>query len=59
MCIRDRQWAEALDQCAQTDQLLEQVPFWEKIIDQEAVSYTHLTLPTNNYWCRSRWWPDH
>ena len=22
-----------------------------------AVSYTHLTLPTNNYWCRSRWSP--
>ena len=23
------------------------------------VSYTHLTLPTNNYWCRSRWSPYH
>ena len=23
------------------------------------VSYTHLTLPTNNPWCRSRWSPDH
>ena len=24
-----------------------------------AVSYTHLTLPTNNPWCRSRWSPYH
>ena len=23
------------------------------------VSYTHLTLPTNNPWCRSRWSPYH
>ncbi|WP_144481912.1 non-ribosomal peptide synthetase [Bacillus pumilus] len=30
-----QQWAEALDQYAQTDQLQEQVPFWEKIIDHE------------------------
>ena len=26
---------------------------------REAVSYTHLTLPTNNPWCRSRWSPYH
>ena len=25
----------------------------------QAVSYTHLTLPTNNPWCRSRWSPYH
>ena len=25
----------------------------------EAVSYTHLTLPTNVSMCRSRWAPDH
>ena len=25
----------------------------------DAVSYTHLTLPTNNPWCRSRWSPYH
>ena len=24
-----------------------------------AVSYTHLTLPTNSYTCRSRWSPYH
>ena len=23
------------------------------------VSYTHLTLPTNSVWCRSRWSPYH
>ena len=23
------------------------------------VSYTHLTMPTNNPWCRSRWSPYH
>ena len=26
---------------------------------QEAVSYTHLTLPTTIGWCRSRWSPYH
>ena len=25
----------------------------------KSVSYTHLTLPTNNPWCRSRWSPYH
>ena len=25
----------------------------------EAVSYTHLTLPTNTVTCRCRWSPDH
>ena len=25
----------------------------------DAVSYTHLTLPTNSYTCRSRWSPYH
>ena len=25
----------------------------------EAVSYTHLTLPTTSGWCRSRWSPYH
>mgnify|MGYP001823421921 CR=1 FL=1 len=25
----------------------------------EAVSYTHLTLPTIQHWCRSRWSPYH
>ena len=24
-----------------------------------SVSYTHLTLPTNSVWCRSRWSPYH
>ena len=28
-------------------------------IHAAAVSYTHLTLPTNNPWCRSRWSPYH
>ena len=27
--------------------------------DMEAVSYTHLTLPTNVQQCRSRWSPYH
>ena len=27
--------------------------------NRRAVSYTHLTLPTNNPWCRSRWSPYH
>ena len=27
--------------------------------DIQTVSYTHLTLPTNNPWCRSRWSPYH
>ena len=27
--------------------------------NEETVSYTHLTLPTNNPWCRSRWSPYH
>ena len=26
---------------------------------EHPVSYTHLTLPTNNPWCRSRWSPYH
>ena len=26
---------------------------------KDAVSYTHLTLPTNRVVCRSRWSPDH
>ena len=25
----------------------------------KAVSYTHLTLPTIQHWCRSRWSPYH
>ena len=29
------------------------------VIKTTAVSYTHLTLPTNNPWCRSRWSPYH
>ncbi|WP_261803975.1 metal ABC transporter permease, partial [Bacillus pumilus] len=28
-------------------------------IAASSVSYTHLTLPTMVYQCRSRWWPDH
>ena len=27
--------------------------------DPGAVSYTHLTLPTIQHWCRSRWARDH
>ena len=27
--------------------------------DLDTVSYTHLTLPTNSVWCRSRWSPYH
>lgn len=30
-----QQWADALYEYAQTDQLQEQVPFWQKIMDQE------------------------
>ena len=29
------------------------------VLDMAAVSYTHLTLPTNSVWCRSRWSPYH
>ena len=32
------------------------------VVDAEGctpVSYTHLTLPTNSYTCRSRWSPYH
>ena len=29
------------------------------ILHRLSVSYTHLTLPTNNPWCRSRWSPYH
>ena len=28
-------------------------------VHQKAVSYTHLTLPTNTVTCRSRWSPYH
>ena len=28
-------------------------------LNMDAVSYTHLTLPTNSYTCRSRWSPYH
>ena len=31
----------------------------QKIEGFKPVSYTHLTLPTNNPWCRSRWSPYH
>ena len=31
----------------------------EAHIRLQAVSYTHLTLPTTCTPCRSRWWPDH
>ena len=31
----------------------------ENVIDTIAVSYTHLTLPTNTVTCRSRWSPYH
>ena len=30
-----------------------------RIITYYPVSYTHLTLPTNSVWCRSRWSPYH
>ena len=29
------------------------------LVDQMSVSYTHLTLPTKQVQCRSRWAPDH
>ena len=29
------------------------------VVTSKAVSYTHLTLPTNSVWCRSRWSPYH
>ena len=29
------------------------------VLNYEAVSYTHLTLPTNTVTCRSRWSPYH
>ena len=31
---------------------------WAKSTGAEAVSYTHLTLPTRCHRCRSRWWAD-
>ena len=31
----------------------------KEMIGLGSVSYTHLTLPTNNPWCRSRWSPYH
>ena len=31
----------------------------EVVADHEAVSYTHLTLPTTKALCRSRWSPYH
>ena len=39
-------------------------PWWEEPTEdglraREAVSYTHLTLPTTSRRCRSRWSPDH
>ena len=30
-----------------------------KLDYSQSVSYTHLTLPTNSVWCRSRWAPGH
>ena len=30
-----------------------------KALSDEPVSYTHLTLPTIQHWCRSRWSPYH
>ena len=29
------------------------------LVKAETVSYTHLTLPTIQHWCRSRWSPYH
>ena len=44
-------------------QSLESQGFTKEIIPThfsvKAVSYTHLTLPTNSVWCRSRWSPYH
>ena len=31
----------------------------EAVQGADSVSYTHLTLPTNSVWCRSRWSPYH
>ena len=31
----------------------------ERLQAFEAVSYTHLTLPTRSCQCSSRWWPEH
>ena len=35
------------------------VPVQHIFSSSMAVSYTHLTLPTNQYQCRSRWSPYH
>ena len=37
---------------------LNSMPTYEEFRDT-SVSYTHLTLPTNSVWCRSRWSPYH
>ena len=33
--------------------------FFQALLSLLPVSYTHLTLPTNSVWCRSRWSPCH
>ena len=38
---------------------IESDPKGKKPKHSKSVSYTHLTLPTNNPWCRSRWSPYH
>ena len=32
---------------------------FQNLESTSAVSYTHLTLPTSRWWCRSRWSPYH
>ena len=46
--------------CELSEKLIFSVPLDEMAADKwEAVSYTHLTLPTKPMMCRSRWSPYH
>ena len=47
-------WIISAEKCSSLMQNLMQSHF-----STYSVSYTHLTLPTNNPWCRSRWSPYH
>ena len=42
-----------------TFKMLERLPKEKRHKPVYAVSYTHLTLPTIQHWCRSRWSPYH
>ena len=69
--VAELNYEEARDELVETVRCLEQgglslddsLALWERGEELgqrcEAVSYTHLTLPTIALLCRSRWWPDH